>query len=280
MKIKEILRELISNDRDNRASYIIDRIRNSNCQPNIFDTQNCKNIEFVKFGKIDKDIIFFSHYDISKETIEGANDNSSSVAVLLKLVEYINAISPYYNIRIIFNDKEEILGALLNKNLNSKDLAKIITNVGSFQYLKSFDNKSNILAIFNLELSGIGDTLYFATKSGLVNCDKRLIDFLEFICQKESMRYIKIPVLNSDMISIHTLSLNGVVFGAIPQHEAIIYSDRYKDTNYKDEIPSVWKNIHSNKDNYFSIQERALSNVYNLTTKIIENLESLSKFIL
>ncbi|HOV15277.1 MAG TPA: M28 family peptidase, partial [Spirochaetota bacterium] len=225
MEIKEILKNLVKTDRNNRANFIVDYIKSINEKVNIFSYKNGKNIEFIKYGQNrDKDIIFFSHYDISKETMDGANDNSSSVAVLLKLIEYLNHVNPYYNIRLIFNDKEEILGALLNKNLDLTDLSKIITNVGSFQYLKSFTNKNNILAIFNLELSGIGDVLYFATKSGLVNCNENLINFLEFVSKKENIKYLKLPILNSDMISIHTLSLKGVVYGAIPEYEGKNYS--------------------------------------------------------
>lgn len=280
MEVKEIIKSLLQLRPENRANFIVDYLRNINVFYNVQNYHHGKNIEFVKYGENrEKEIIFFSHYDISRETKDGANDNTSSVAVLLKIIEYVSQIDTPFNIRIIFNDKEEILGALLNKNIDIKSISKIINNVGSFQYLRNFTNRSNIVAVFNLELSGIGDILYFATKSGLVGCDENIIKFLEYICKKEQIEYIKIPILNSDMISIHTLSLRGGVYGSIPKHDALNFLNNYSGNINKENMPSVWKNIHSDKDNYFTIQEKSLSNVYDFTTKIIDNIKEIDNFI-
>jgi len=279
MEIKDIVKEIVKNKSRERIFFIEEYIKNLNVDFNILDYGKGKNIEFVKQSKNnDKDIIFFAHHDISKDTKEGANDNSSSVAVLLNTIKYLKNIEVDYNVRLVFNDKEEILGALLNKNLDAQNISKIISNVGSFQYLKNFSKKENIIAVFNVELSGIGDIIYFATKSGLVTCDSKLINYMEYVCKKEKIEYAKIPVLNSDMISVHTLSKKGAVYGSIPNGDIDILSKNPEGV-IRDLIPSVWKNIHSLRDNIFAIQEKSLFNVYNFTTKLIDNLGELKSFL-
>ena len=279
MNIKFILKDLLEYPDNKRSFFIEEYLLNNNINFNVQKYPNGKNIEVVRFGKNpDKEVIFFSHYDIASSTKEGANDNSSAVAIMLKIATYLSNIECQYTIRIVFNDKEEILGALLNKSINTKDIEKIITNVGSFYYLKNYNYKSKIVGVFNLELCGVGDSLYFANKSGSVSCDKVLLDFLSFVANKNNISYIEMSVLNSDMLSVYLNNLRGVVFGAISKIEGKLYAKNNINSQINEYLPSSWKNIHSNKDNFFTIQEKSLDLVYNFTVLIIKNIHKIEDF--
>jgi hypothetical protein len=281
MEIKSLVKNLVSVKQHERSLFIEEFLENNDISFNIQKYPNGKNIEVVKKGlNPDKEIIFFSHYDISNDTIEGANDNSSSVAIMLSVAKFIQNKEISCTVKIIFNDREEILGALLDKKVNA-DIFKsseIINQVGSFQYLKNYINRENIKGIFDIELSGIGNTVFFAINSGNVECSAKLIDFLSLIAEKNDFNYIKIPFLASDMISIHTLGLNGIVLGAIPDYNADIFPVNHSKENNVNFIPSSWKNIHSVKDNYFAIQERSLNMIYNFVLLIINNAEFLERY--
>ena len=98
MKIKEILCELIACGR-NRTQYILEYLTSLGLAVDVQEyLPGHKNIEFVTSNdKAKQDIIFFVHHDISLKTREGANDNTSSVAVL--------ALSHSFSISIMTNSK-------------------------------------------------------------------------------------------------------------------------------------------------------------------------------
>ncbi len=277
MDIKSIVKEICELSHNKRIEYIIKFLRQNNITHNVYKYQTGINIDVIKKGKIkEKEIIFFAHHDIANKSIEGANDNVSSVAVMLSIVEFLYFFEPYYTIKVVFNDKEELLGALLSSNNSIQKIEKIIENVGSFHYLKSIKERQNILGVFVLELSGIGDSLYFANKSGNVNCDKKLNEYLCHIANEKKINYLDIPILSSDMISINTLGFNGTVIGAIPYIEGKNYlNDIDKHGLSKDIYPHVWKKNHTSMDNYFSIQEKSLDMVYDFVVEIIKNIENI-----
>lgn len=257
-----------------RCNYIIKFLDNLKVNYNILKYQYGCNIEYIKYGKnSDKELIFFAHYDVYTDSFEGANDNTSSVAILLNIIDFISNYDCLYTVKIVFVDKEEIIGALLNTQINQKNFDSIIQMTGSYQYLKNYKNKDNIVSIFNLELSGIGDSIFFAKNSGFVSCDKNMLNFLKIISNNYDFKFVEIPFLASDMISIRTTGFNGVVYGAIPEFEGIKYNEKYLSTNNNDYLPISWKNIHSKRDNIFTIQEKSLQMIYKFTILIIKNLD-------
>ncbi len=269
MEIKDIVNSIINSK--NRAVFIKEFLNKNNItfKEIIYNFGN--NIEVTIKGEQSEEIIFLSHYDIANGTNEGANDNTSSVAVLLCLLLCLKDKKPLYNLKIVFNDKEEVVGGLISNVLNNEKLTNIIERIGSFDYLKYHCNKNKNLRIFILELSGIGDSIYISKNSGNISCDKELIDFTVNIANQNNFKNIIIDVPYTDMVSVHTLGYKGVVIGAIPYNEALLYSQDKK--NY----PSIWKNIHSNKDNIFTIQEKSLNLMLNFVITLIENLKLLKK---
>lgn len=269
MEIKNIVKELCETKSNERIDYIVSYLRQNNISFNVLKYQNGKNIEINKTGKSNKCVIFMAHHDIYSNIIEGANDNTSSVAVLLSLCKFLYFYDASYMIKIVFNDKEELLGGILNKNISIDKFGMILNNTGSFQYLKNnIFKKNEILGIFILELSGIGDSLYFAKKSGNVECSSLLNKFLKKVADLNNYRYLEVPILNSDMISVRSLDFTGTVIGATPYIESL--------NNMNNEYPHIWEKIHTSRDNFFSIQESALNMVYNFLIKLIENLNILA----
>ncbi len=279
MTIKSIVKEICETKPEKRIEFIISFLRMNNIFFNIHKFHSGINIEVVRKGQdTSHEIIFFSHHDIFYNISEGANDNTSSVAVMLGIIQFLYFFEPKYTIRIVFNDNEEILGGLLFKSVSKNEIESIIENSGSFQYLKNFEKKENILGVFILELSGIGDSIYVATRSGNIKCDEKLNDFLCNIAGCNNYKYLKIPIALTDMISIGTLGIKGTVFGAIPFLDGKNYMDRINNKNINYELyPYVWKKNHTDKDNFYSIQERSLDLIHNFIVQMIKNLDFFEK---
>lgn len=278
MEIKNIVEELCSSGSRGRIGYIKSYLKlNGIGYKEQLINNHIKNIEVTIEGEDNsREILFLAHHDIAPQTNEGANDNSSSVAVLLQsALRLQNSSPPPCKIKLVFNDTEEILGGLLNRTINKDRIKEIIINSGAFQYLKHHPEKEQIEAIYILELCGIGDSLFIAESSGNIICDNELNSFLESCAEKEGFRHTRLPLLSSDMIGVNLCALRGTVLGAVPYHEARAYLQDYKKGGGKkiiySTVPAAWKNIHTPKDNLFAINERALNMIYRFIGIIIDN---------
>ena len=276
MKIKSIVADLCEIKSKDRVGYIVDFLRNNNIEHNVQKFIGGINVEVVKQGIIaDKEIIFFAHHDIFNDLTEGANDNASSVAVLLAITKHLYFYEPYYTVRIVFNDSEELLGSTFYLNDFTADFDKVLNRVGSFYYLKNLIEIEKVKAVFVLELSGIGDSIYIAQKSGNIFCETQLNEYLKAVAKNKGYKFTEIPISFSDMVSIAYFNLSGTVFGAIPLIESRNYLIALQEQGNLTEIfPHVWKKNHTSMDNYFSIQDRALQMMYEYMVKIIENIKA------
>lgn len=274
--LKSLVIELCQLNSKERLEYILGFLDKNLIKFSLNTYAYGTNVEIVKKSEMStKEIVFFAHYDIYTET-GGANDNTSSVAIMLSILQFLVTYDAPYTIRVIFNDKEEILGALLSRHYPIDKLKLIIENVGSYHYLKTC-NKDSIAAIFILELSGIGDSIFVADRSGMIPCHAMLNKFCENIAREDEVPFLKIPIPASDMISVHMHGLPGTVLGAIPYREGIEYLSNIEKMGVIKEIyPYTWKKIHSRNDNHFTIQERALKLVYDFVINIIKKAERLT----
>ena len=94
----------------------------------------------------ERHLLFSAHYDAVKKS-PGANDNASSVAVLLEICRRLRGAS--VPVKIVFFDQEE---AWFRTPFIRLGL------LGSFHYALSND-LGKIEAVFNLEFCGVGDSL-------------------------------------------------------------------------------------------------------------------------
>lgn len=269
MELKEIVKNIVSCNRIGRVRYIYDYLNSLNLSPVFFQyADRLWNIEYRKDSTDSKgDLVVFAHHDISLKTREGANDNTSSVAVLLKLSQMVAGLEFPYNLRFVFNDNEELLGAM-NPAVSLEEMKKIMINVGSFRYLKEYPDRDKIKHVLILELCGIGDTIYIAEKSGNVITDVVLNQKLLDIAKRRQQKAVSIPIPSTDMISIKAFGLSGTVIGAIPFYQAKNCGVLEKE-NF---IPSVWKNIHSDKDNLFALSNKALEMVCQYLFQVLKEL--------
>jgi len=93
----------------------------------------------ITFGKGSKEILVVTHYDVVKGS-PGANDNASTIAVVFDVIKKLKNYKAKNKIKfIIFGDEE-------------KDC------IGSKAYVRKHGTK-NIIAVYNMELVGMGDMI-------------------------------------------------------------------------------------------------------------------------
>ena len=279
MEIKSIVKDICEIGSKKRVEFIIDFLRQNNITHNIYKYLDGINIEVIRKGKNkNKEIVFFAHHDIYNNSIEGANDNSSSVAVLLTVVKFLYFYEPYYTINIVFNDYEELIGGIFSYKNSKYKIDKIIKKIGSFQYLYKKISLRKTYIIFILELSGIGNCLYFANKSGNIKCDSKLNKFLEDIAKILDFKYLNIPISLSDIVTTNYFGIRGTVFGSIPYIEGKNYLNELNKKDFsKDIYPPVWKRNHTSMDKYYSIQEKSLTMIHKFVVEIIKNINLIEK---
>lgn len=104
-----------SENEQKAADYIITKFKefgyNPHIQPFTSEVQDNKiisssNIEIIKKGISSTEIMIGAHYD-SVEVGEGADDNASSIAVMLYIAEKLNNWKTYYTIRLVAFGAEE-----------------------------------------------------------------------------------------------------------------------------------------------------------------------------
>lgn len=273
MEIKEIVSELCKEPSNKRRSFIQNFLEKNDIYYTLQDFTSGINIETVKNGSInEREIVLMAHYDVFNPASESANDNSSSVAVLMKMAQYLKKIKPKYKTCMVFNDNEEILGGLSAYSNSLKNLQIILDKSGSYFYLKNHHNRKKILFVIILEMSGIGDSIFIASNSGNISCNEEINDYCSKVADNNNFLYNIIPVLQSDYISVHILKLKGSVIGAIPFYDAKTYIDNYKKFGLKKDIyPHTWKKNHTSMDKVFSIQEKSLQMIFNYLLHLINN---------
>ncbi len=269
MQLKTIVENIINRNRTikGRVEYIVDYLEALNIQVKRHHYKHCENIECF-FGNKDssEEIIISAHHDISLKTNYGANDNTSSVALLLKLANWLRSNECKYNVRLLFNDNEELLGALNGSKITRELLCSIMPNVGSYLYLRDMPDRTRVKHIIILELCGIGDGIYIANKSGNTTCDQLLCDKLFSIGEKNKYNMVRVTIPSTDMISVGTFKMSATVVGAIPYYQACNYSSD------NEKVPAVWKNIHSDKDNLFAINDKALQMCFTYLCDVLKQL--------
>ncbi|MBP5706966.1 MAG: M28 family peptidase, partial [Spirochaetales bacterium] len=147
---------IAKSDRNKRLSVIAEILGESDIPYRLQDFGTGTNLVTTCGGRSDLDVILMAHHDIASGTVQGANDNTASVAILIAMAEWLKTQNLHYNIHIAFTDHEEQIGAMLSETVSNEDRFRIITGIGSYQLLKTF-SPTRVRAVFNLEMCGIGD---------------------------------------------------------------------------------------------------------------------------
>jgi hypothetical protein len=110
------------------------------------------NVVVTKPGQTPYEILILSHYDVyhglydAYHSNPGANDNASSVAVALDVIERLTEANTYCTIKALFFDDEEMR------------LLRPIPCFGSSRYVKKY-GIDHTVGVFCLEMCGMGDSV-------------------------------------------------------------------------------------------------------------------------
>lgn len=147
MSLMPLLKKIESQDNKHRRRAIIDEITRYGLTP-IIDGYSFKgfkgdNIMITLPGKIRKKIILAAHSDAFPGSF-GANDDASGCVILLDVLRRLKGKSLKYAVKFIFFDQEEDVYAG--------------GGIGSQAYVRKFEI-DNVIAVFNPELVGMGDSI-------------------------------------------------------------------------------------------------------------------------
>lgn len=241
-----------------RRDTILKELEKDSIEYKVQDYEFGNNI-IVDFNKGDGKIKAFSaHYDVYPGS-PGANDNGAAVAELIGFAKRINdnVSAVTNNVRIMFFDNEELL---LKKDKKGESLNK---KVGSLFYTSqlSKDEKNNI-ELYNLDLTGIGNTIILASDDYL-NCpSERLNKKIKEFLRSERKRYALVSCITSDEWSFRKEGIEATVILTLPLKEVAEYRENFIH-------PPAWDMIHTKEDNIEKIEEKTLYMVTDLLYKFV-----------
>ncbi len=265
--IYQHLIRIAKSERSQRLTVITNILDEQNIPYRVQNFDSGKNVIITFSGRCDLDMIFMAHHDIASDTVQGANDNTASVAILIALAEWLKTENLHYNIHIALTDHEERIGAMLSDNVTNEDRFRIITSIGSYQLLKTF-SPTRVKAVINLEMSGIGDKIFLADSSGNVPCTQTLNDMLADIAASQNIPTCRTAISNSDLLSVHIRKMHGTVIGAFPSRNKVKFGSF--------DIPSQWATMHSPQDTIDKIEPETLEMMERFVKGIIKNIHEIS----
>lgn len=216
-------------------------------------------------GKGKKEIILAAHYDNFMHT-PGANDNASSIAVLLDVHKKLQRCKLNCKIKTIFFDREEW----------------IFKRLGSEAYVKQYGFE-NLIAMYNLEMVGVGEVVIVWPVS---HEEKNLFAFLKLkeILEKFHYKYKKmhmLPVVSSDHMSFRKKGFKNAFCISLVPEEKIKLLEKIFNTSairflrnyfmckimgkHKEEFPFFFRIYHDREDKACNIREKSLE----MTSKIL-----------
>ena len=252
-----------------RQGIICDKLKQYQILPKIqkftVKKKDGENIIVIVPGISKQKVIIGAHYDIWRKS-GGANDNGAAVYILFQLILHFAKMDDLnYTFEFIFFDWEE--SHLL----------------GSKMYLES-ENLDDILAMINLDMCGIGDTLIF---NQAVNEKFPLSSILHSICDNESVLHSMLQHLppGDDLAfskqGILAISLAIIPHSVIPTVIRLANVTRTKKLTWsriKDSVlfafdmikgQEVLETMHSSKDTVDTLSQASIEIVYMVTQKFL-----------
>jgi aminopeptidase YwaD len=270
MGLLEYVRDLENKNNQTRCQQVQVILESFGIKPSIQESRllRIKNI-IVDFSSrsMGNILLFSAHYDAVKGS-PGANDNASSVAVLLGLCrKLMNAPLP---IRIVFFDREE---AWLRTGFINLGL------LGSLYYVWK-NNLSNIAVVYNLEYCGQGG---FLSVWPVKNREKDLpaIRMAERVAagMRLGFRLAHIPWLlfSSDHLSFRFKGIsNSVTLTLLPLYQLPLFERMIADLSIprlllgkRPVLPEPLVFVHSSKDTSLQLSERSLRLMLSVLINII-----------
>ena len=220
-------------------------------------------------GEKERCLLFSAHYDAVKGS-PGANDNASSVAVLLGLCQVLRMSR--IPIRVVFFDREE---AWLRTPLIRLGL------LGSLYYVNNV-NLKNISAVCNLEFCGEGDFLGIWPVKAKGN-KMPLLNEVQKAARQIGLPFDSVhipwPVISSDHLSFRLKGItNALTLSLIPKDQVPVLRELLTRTSLKRYLagrrppfPTPLSVIHSCDDTSDRLGEGSLRLMLSLLLQLIRN---------
>ncbi|MBU2496699.1 MAG: M28 family peptidase [Nanoarchaeota archaeon] len=283
MALMDYVFELEAKNEEDRREALLKILEQNSCEYELenfnFDGQKGTNV-ILEIGNGKKEILLISHYDAYTGS-PGANGNASSIAVSMdvyrRLSEYKKRGMLNCKVKIIFFDKEE------SSLLFPKGKA------GSKAYLQTHEHEfENAIAIFNLTLSGSGDSISVWPVNDS-HKENKTLDIMEKVFDKlkvEHEKMGKMPFCSS----YETFKSLGEIFclTAIRKQDKDnlrLYAEAFPielavrnllgtfSRKFRIDIPELLSHYHNTEDKSSHLNEYALRMMSDATFNIIINLD-------
>lgn len=212
-----------------------------------FERSGRKGVNYiVNVGDGPKTLILIAHHDAIPGS-PGANDNASSVAVLLSLLERIR-VPESLRVRFLFPDHEE----------NGM--------VGSQEYVERHPPTKDVIGVLSLELCGIGNAVVIVDVTKPTEfLDKASRGLEKMGLELEKTYFLVEPIpLQSDHRSFRGFDLPTYCFAVMPNHEANLLRDYVKHPlkgmvrMISSGAPKPFDTYHRSTDTFESLEASAL----------------------
>ena len=217
----------------NRGRFITDCLERTGVKPNLHQFHdNALNSDLtnisVSIGGYEKSRVFVAHYDtlLFNGCSDNANDNSSSVSILLEFVDSLSASNLERTIHVVFTDAEEY------SSLGAKHLGQQI-KTGLY---------GEVDWVCNLELCGLGTQLF--------------VDDVDNSLQSRILLWenvISLPTPQNDSVFLRRLGITSSCIGLIPEDEV----KSVKQYGYC----AHWEHCHRRSDSIARISSRDMKRV-------------------
>jgi len=220
----------------------------------------------VEIGQGKKEILLTAHYDVFKNS-PGANDNASSIAVLIDALDRLRNYKPRNKIKVIFFGDSETGG------------------VGS-KYHVAVYGITNIVAVYNLALTGMGDVVGVWPISYEIGGSKALKN-LRQVLKKNKIRYEeaeKLPLFFSDHEPFRNAGLmDAFSLSLVPNKDMEATKKFVENAGAKGfwmyltgKIPLMFKLYHTKNDTSKYLKESSLKLMSDVVYKATLRLDSKS----
>lgn len=257
MKIENILEKIAIYGTHNRRNAILDILKDNNIEYRLQSIessfkyfQNTRYNIIVDIGnnfdKSKEKILLTAHYDVVSGST-GANDNASSVSILLKLIIELKHINK--PIRFVFFDGEEMGG------------------IGSNAYINNYNTEGTTLV--NLDVCGCGDRISIEKH---LNEDNHILDNLLKNNEKYNVFEVESFPFNDAKI-FQKNGIDNICIVSLPQEDIDILNgvEIFIDEKIAHKYSFVWQYQHNGKyDSIEYINYEMISKIYNYILELFK----------
>ena len=286
MVLMEVVSKLEGKTDEKRRDEILKILQANGYEYNLerysYAGKNGINI-ILEVGRGEKEILLISHYDAFLGS-PGANDNASAIAVSLdvyhKLIEYSKRGMLNTKVKVIFFGDEE------------PTLTHSQGRLGSRAYVeKHHEELQNMIAVYNLELCGIGNMLGIWPVTA-ENKDSLALEVLKKVADKLKVYYEEAGTLLGFFADYESFREAGIkdafCLTAVPSEEKDLLREYVEKQSlqliarnilalfipkYEIPTPKLLQHYHNKEDKAIYLDETTLRMISDVTFNTIVNLD-------